>query len=173
MDFITRLPIANGYSIILVIIDRLSKFAHFIPLTTDFSAHKVADLFIQEIVSMHGLPQSIVSNRDKVFTSKFWDQICSRQGIKLARNLAYHSQSDGQAEVLNRCLEMYLRCYTQSNPKDWPKLLPWAAYSYNTSFHSAIGMSPYKAVFGRDPPPVIHYEVQVGDTPALQEQLQS
>jgi len=65
------------------------------------------------------------------------------------------------------------RCYTQTKPKDWPKLLPWAAYCYNTSFHSTIGMLPYKAIFGRDPPPLLRYEVQARDTPMIQEQLQS
>ena len=95
MDFITGLPLSHGYSVILVIIDRLSKFSHFLPLTADFSTPKVADVFIKEIVSIHGLPQTIVSNRDKVFTSKFWEQTCARQGIKLAHNSAYHPQSDG------------------------------------------------------------------------------
>ena len=90
----------------------------------------------------------------------------------MARSSAYHPESNGQTEVLNRCLEMYLRCYTQENPKDWLKLLPWAAYNYNTSFHSAIGMTPYKAVFGRNPPPLICYSANTSDTPALQEQLQ-
>jgi len=118
MDFITSLPLSHGYSVILVIIDCLSKFAHFLPLTTDFSTPKVADVFIKEIVSIHGLSQTIVSDCDKVFTSKFWEQICARKGIKLARNSAYHPQSDGQTEVLNRCLETYLNCYTQAKPKD-------------------------------------------------------
>ena len=75
MDFITGLPLSHGYSVILVIIDRLSKFAHFLPLQTDFSTPKVVDVFIKEVVSIHGIPQTIVSDRDKVFTSKFWEQI--------------------------------------------------------------------------------------------------
>ncbi|XP_072073959.1 uncharacterized protein [Arachis hypogaea] len=108
----------------------------------------------------------------KVFTSKFWEQCCGTHGITLARSSAYHPESDGQTEVLNWCLEMYLRCYTQENPKDWFKLLPWAAYSYNSSFHSAIGMTPFKVVFGRDPPPLLKYEPRPLDIPSLQEQLQ-
>ena len=76
---------------------------------------------------------------------------------------------DGQTEVLNRCLEKYLRCYTQQNPKDWYKLLPWAAYWYNKAFHSAIHMTPYKAVFDRDPPQIIRYEPAATDNPAVQQ----
>jgi len=173
MNFITGLPLSHGYFVILVVVDRLSKFAYFIPLPTDFSAPKVADSFIHTVVSVHGLPHSILSYRDKVFTSKFWEQICKRQGITVARSSAYHPQTNGQTEVLNRCLEMYLRCYTQANPKDWYQFLPWAAYYYNSSFHTAIGMSPYKVVFGKEPPSVLRYKPQSGDTPSLQEQLQT
>ncbi|XP_072066659.1 uncharacterized protein [Arachis hypogaea] len=171
MDFIIGLPISHGCSVILVVIDRLSKFAHFIPLPTDYTAPKVVEAFVQTVVSVHGILHSIISDRDKVFTSKFWEQYCGTHGITLARSSAYHPESDGQTEVLNRCLEMYLRCYTQENHKDWFKLLPWAAYSYNSSFHSAIGMTPFKAVFGRDPPSLLKYEPRPSDTPSLQEQL--
>jgi len=87
-------------------------------------------------------------------------------------NSSYHPQTDGQSEVLNRCLEMYLRCYTQQNPKEWYKLLPWANYWYNTTFQSVIGMTPYKAVFAQDPPPIIKYEPQPADNPMVQHQLQ-
>ncbi|XP_072064556.1 uncharacterized protein [Arachis hypogaea] len=89
----------------------------------------------------------------------------------LARSSAYHLESDGQMEVLKCCLEMYLLCYTQENPKDWFKLLPWAVYSYNISYHYAIGMSPFKVVFDRDPPTLLKYDTKSVDTPALQEQL--
>jgi len=124
MDFITGLPWVQGYAVSMVVVDRLSKFAHFIPLPEDYSATKVADAFIDRVVSIHGLPKSIVSDRDKVLTSKFWEHLCARQGIVLARSSAYHPQTDGQSEVLNCCLEMYLRCFTQNNPRDWLKLLP-------------------------------------------------
>jgi len=172
MDFITGLPLAHGCSVILVVVDRLSKFAHFNPLPADFTASKVAEAFLKNMINVHGIPQSIVSDRDKVFTSKFWEQCCGKQGIMLARSSAYHPETDDQTEVLNRCLEMYLRCFTQENPRDWYKLLSWVAYSYNTSFHSAIGMTPYRVVFGRDPPPLIHYEPDPEDILTLQEQLQ-
>ena len=158
MDFIIGLPQSNNCSVIMVVIDRLSKFAYFIPLPADFTAKKVADAFIQHVVKIHGIPQSIVSDRDKVFTSQFWQQLFRNQGMTLAMTSSYHPQTDGQFEVLNRCIEMYLRCYTQENPKDWFRLLPWANYWYNTSFQSAIGMTLYKVVFGREPPQILRYE---------------
>ena len=83
---------------------------------------------------------------------------------------SYHLQTDGQSEVLNRCLETYLRCYTQQNPKDWFRLLPWANFWYNTAFQSAIGMTLYKAVSGRDPTPIICYEPALDDHPSVQSQ---
>ena len=115
MDFITGLPRVQGYAVIMVVVDRLSKFAHFIPLPEDYSATKVADAFIDCVVSIRGPPKSIVSDRDKVFISKFWEHLCARQGIVLARSYAYHPQTDGQSEVLNCCLEMYLQCFTHKS----------------------------------------------------------
>jgi len=94
MDFITGLPLAHGCSVILVVVDRLSKFAHFIPLPADFTAPKVAEAFLKNVISVHGIPQSIVSDRDKVFTSKFWEQCCGKQGIMLARSSAYHPETN-------------------------------------------------------------------------------
>jgi len=112
MDFIMGLPVVHGYSVILVVVDRLSKFAYFIPLPPDFTTPKVVEVFIKQVVSIHGLPQSIVSDRKKKFTNKFWEQCCKGLGIRLARSYAYHPESDDQTKVLNRCLEMYLCCYT-------------------------------------------------------------
>nr|KYP34828.1 Retrotransposable element Tf2 [Cajanus cajan] len=85
---------------------------------------------------------------------------------------AYHPQSDGQSEALNRCLEMYLRCFTVDSPKTWSQLLPWAEYWYNTSLQSSIGMTPFKAVYGRDPPTIAKYTLDTQDPPSLQELLQ-
>jgi len=151
MDFITGLPMTHGCSVIMVVIDRLSKFAHLIPLLANFTAAKVAEAFIKQVVSIHGLLQSIVSDRDKIFTSKFWEQCCTKHGISLARSFAYHPEIDGQTEVLNRCLEMYLHCFTQENPRDWYHLLSWAAYSYNTSLHSTIWNDSLSSCFRQGP----------------------
>lgn len=84
---------------------------------------------------------------------------------------AYHPQIDGQSEILNKCLEMYLRCFAGTNPKCWARLLAWAEYWYNTSFHTSIGMTPFKVVYGRDPPTLVRNTTNTKDSPALQEML--
>ena len=86
-------------------------------------------------------------------------------------NSSYHPQTDGQSEVLNKTLEMYLRCFSYENPKTWFSLLPWAQFWYNSSFHHSIGMSPFKAVFGRDPPSIVRYENHAKDPISVQETL--
>ena len=117
MDFITSLPASHSCSVIMVVMDHLSKFAHFIALPSDFSTKLVVELLIQHILKIHGIPRSIMSNHDKLFTSKFWQHLFQKQGTTLAMSSSYHPRMDGQTEVLNRCLEIYLHCYTQKNPK--------------------------------------------------------
>ncbi|WVZ00354.1 hypothetical protein V8G54_026423 [Vigna mungo] len=171
MDFITALPPAQGYSVIMVVIDRLSKFVHFLPLKHDFSSQQVAETFVQHILKLHGFPRSIISDRDKIFISKFWQQLFKLQGTTLSMSSAYHPQTDGQSEILNKTLEMYLRCYCFDNPKNWVKMLPSAQYWYNTSYHNSIKMSPYKALYGREPPSLIRYEIFAHDDSTLQQIL--
>ena len=148
MDFIIGLPNSHGYSTIMVVIDRLSKFGHFIPLRADYNSRQVVEAFIANIVKLYGIPRTIVSNRDKVFISSFWRQLFKLQGTTLAMSSSYHPQTDGQSEVLNKTLEMYLRCFSFDHPKSWFKLLPWAQFWYNTSFHHSLKMSPFKALYG-------------------------
>lgn len=151
MDFIEGLPKSDGFTVILVVVDRFTKFAHFIPLRHPFTASQVANAVDKTAFKTHGIPHSIVSDRDKIFTSRFWSDLFKVWDTTLSMSSAYHPQTDGQTERVNQCLEMYLRCITQATSTKWNKWLHLAEYWYNTSFHTALGCSPHKALFGADP----------------------
>ncbi|OIV94529.1 hypothetical protein TanjilG_25591 [Lupinus angustifolius] len=99
MDFITKLPNSNGFTVIMVVIDRLTKYSHFVAMKSDYSSKSVADAFMLHIVKLHGVPKSFISDRDKVFTSGFWQQLFKLQGTTLAMSSAYHPQTDGQLRL--------------------------------------------------------------------------
>ncbi|WMV15043.1 hypothetical protein MTR67_008428 [Solanum verrucosum] len=110
MDFIDGLPKSGGKTMLFVVVDRFSKYAHFIPLAHPYNASSVARIFFENIVRLHGIPESIVSDRDAIFTSSFWKELFRLCGTKLHFSSAYHPQSDGQTEVVNRMIEMYFQC---------------------------------------------------------------
>lgn len=157
MDFITHLPSSHGFTVILVIVDRYSKAAHFGALPTNFSAFKVASLFLDLVCKHHGFPTSIVSDRDPIFLSSFWRELFRLSGTRFRMSTAYHPESDGQTEVMNRVLEQYLRAFTHSQPSSWFRFLSLAEWSYNTSLHSSSKLTPFEVVYGKAPPSVPHY----------------
>jgi hypothetical protein len=111
MDFIARLPNSEGKSVIMVIVDRMTKYAHFCALSHPFKASIVATAFMEKIQKLHGSPKIIVSDRDPIFTGHCWIGLFSCLGTQLAHISSYHPQSDGQIEIVNKCLEGYLRCF--------------------------------------------------------------
>nr|XP_034886896.1 uncharacterized protein LOC118027607 [Populus alba] len=157
MDFIDGLPLSQGYNVIMVVVDRLSKYAHFMPLKHPYTAVSVAKCFLNNVVKLHGMPLSIVSDRDKIFLSTFWKSLFKLQGTMLCYSSSYHPQSNGQTEVVNRTLEQYLRCFSSDQPKGWVEWLAWAECGYNTAVHSATKMSPFEAVYGVPPPNMSSY----------------
>jgi hypothetical protein len=129
IDFIEALPRVRGKSVILTVVDRFSKYSHFIPLAHPYSAKSVAQAFFADIVRLHGVPQSIVSDRDPIFMSTFWRELMRLVGTKLHMTTAFHPQSDGQSEAANRVIIMYLRCLTGDRPHHWLQWLPWRSSS--------------------------------------------
>ena len=138
-----KTPFSHGQNTILVIVDRLSKYTHFLPLS-----HPL-EKFVEGIVKLHGMSQSIVSDRDPIFISKFWQEFFKMLCTQLKMSSAYHPQMDGQFEVVNHCVEQYLRCFIYQQPRQWSTFLPWAELWYNTAYHSSTGMTPFQALYGR------------------------
>jgi transposase InsO family protein len=153
MDFIEGLPVSNGWSVIMVVVDCLTKYGHFLLLAHPYTVSTVAQVFFANIFKLHGMPSTIVSDRDPVFTSSFWRELFRLQGTTLAFSSAYHPQLDGQIESLNKCLETFLRCYAGAKPRDWSMWLPMAEWWYNTNHHSSTGSHLLKLFTATHHPP--------------------
>lgn len=151
MDFITGLPKSEGKDAIYVVVDRLTKFAHFIPIQSNYKAQQLAEVFIKEIYKLHGFPKTIISDRDPKFLSHFWQEMFRQVGTRLNMSTSYHPQIDGKMEAVNKGLENYLRNYVIDKQYLWVKWLHLAEAWYNSSYHSSIKMTPYQALYGYQP----------------------
>ncbi|KAA0053631.1 ty3-gypsy retrotransposon protein [Cucumis melo var. makuwa] len=150
MDFITGLPrTLRGFTVIWVVVDRLTKSAHFVPGKSTYTASKWAQLYMSEIVRLHGVPVSIVSDRDARFTSKFWKGLQTAMGTRLDFSTAFHPQTDGQTERLNQVLEDMLRACALEFPGSWDSHLHLMEFAYNNSYQATIGMAPFEALYDK------------------------
>jgi hypothetical protein len=134
---------------IWVIVDRLTKTAHFLLVHTTHRTEKYAEIYIDQIVHLHGIPRTIVSDRGAPFVARFWEQLQKSLGTHVIRSLAYHPQTDGQTERVNQFLEDMLRACVLHYGKDWDKCLSLAEFSYNNSYQSSLKMAPFEALYGR------------------------
>jgi hypothetical protein len=150
MDFIVGLPRTSaGYDYIWVIVDRLTKVAHFIPVKTTYSGAKLAELYMARIVCLHGVPKKIVFDRGSQFTSRYWKKLHESLDTRLNFSSAYHPQTDGQTERTNQVLEDMLRACALKHGGSWDKSLSYAEFSYNNSYQASLKMSPFEALYGR------------------------
>ncbi|KAJ9534456.1 hypothetical protein QJQ45_016175 [Haematococcus lacustris] len=152
MDFITKLPSgSHGYDAICVFVDRLSKMVHFVPCREDLKARRFAQLFIDNVYKLHGMPAELISDRGSLFTSVFWREVMRRCGSKPALSSSYHPQSDGQTERYNRVLEEMLRHYISPTQSDWPDYLALAEFAVNNSWQESIQSTPFLVNTGQSP----------------------
>jgi hypothetical protein len=135
----------------LVIVNKFTKFAHFIPLAHPYIASSVASAFMSMVYKFHGLLAAIIFYRDPVFISVFWQSLFKLSGTELKLRYAYHPQTDGQTKHVNQCLETFLRCFVHACPRKCKEWLPTTEFWYNTCMHSALGHSQFEALFGRQP----------------------
>ncbi|MBW0494568.1 hypothetical protein O181_034283, partial [Austropuccinia psidii MF-1] len=151
MDFITQLPLSNNFDSILVVVDRFSKMAIFIPAYKTITSLELAQIFISHVFSKHGLSVSIVSDRGSLFVSSFWTNLF--QQLKISRDIstAFHPETDGQTKRVNQTLEQYLRMYVSYNQDYWHTWLPLAEFAYNNAENSSTKQSPFFTIYGRNP----------------------
>jgi hypothetical protein len=171
MDFVTKLPrTSSGYDSIWVVVDRLTKSAHFLPIRETYSVEKLAKIYIDEIVRLHGVPIDIISDRDGRFISRLWNSLQSALGTRLNLSTAYHPQTDGQSERTIQTLEDLLRACVIDFGGKWDEHLPLIEFSYNNSFHASAKMAPFEALYGRKCRSPVCW-TEIGDTQLLGPQL--
>lgn len=150
-DFIVDLPMSKGFDSLLVFVDRLTKMAHYVPCTKTATAPDFARLFIDNVIRLHGIPDSIVSDRGAIFTSHFWKSLSTMLKLKQKLSTAFHPQTDGQTERQNQTIEQYLRMYCNYQQDDWVNYLSIAEFAYNNVTQSSTHVSPFFANYGFHP----------------------
>ncbi|KAI4887348.1 hypothetical protein NFI96_002627 [Prochilodus magdalenae] len=158
----------QGNTTILVLVDRFSKACKLVALPGLPSAKRTAELLMQHIVRVHGMPSDLVSDRGPQFTSRYWKAFCELMGASVSLSSGFHPQSNGQAERVNQDLGQTLCCLVADSPSSWARLLPWAEYAHNNLWHSSLGMSPFECQFGYLPPIFPEQERTVGVATAEQ-----
>ncbi|KAG1927325.1 retrotransposable element [Pimephales promelas] len=163
LDFITALPPSQGNTVVLTVVDRFSKAAHFIPLPKLPSAKETAATIVDHVFRLHGLPMDVVSDRGPQFVSKFWREFCKLLGATVSLSSGFHPQSNGQTERANQDLERTLRCLVSKNPSSWSQQLSMVEYAHNTLPVSSTGLSLFECSVGYQPPvfPSLESEVAV------------
>jgi len=151
MDLITQLPESNSYNAICVIVDRLTKRAHFIPINNRFSSKDMVQLLYDKVYPLHGLPLQIISDRGVQYSAKLFQEWCKILEIESTMLTVYYLQTDGQTERVNQALEQYLQYYVDYNLSNWSDLLPSAEFAYNNQVHEGIKESPFFLEYGRHP----------------------
>jgi hypothetical protein len=150
MDFITGLPRTNKqHDSIMVVVDKLTKAAHFIPLKTTHKETNIVDIYMREVARLHNIPKTIVSDRDPKFTSKFWRGLFKGFRTNLNFSTTYHPESDGQTKRVNQVIEDMLRMYVMDKPSKWEDYLHLVEFSYNNGYQASLKMSPFEALYGR------------------------
>ena len=148
MDFVTGIPkVTGGFDSIFVVVDKLTKVAHLIPMKTTSIAVNIAHLFVKEIVRLHGIPARIINDQDAKFTSKFWQALFQSVGTQLSLSSVYHPKIDGQTERVNQVIKDMLRSYCGQQPYQWLKFLPLVEFACISSYHKSLQMSPFKALY--------------------------
>src|SRR5260370_39669345 len=151
LDLITGLPRSQGQDAILVVLDKLTKYALYIPTVTTLSQEGFTSLFVQQVVQWFGLPLEMIADRDAHWAKSFWASIAEHLRLRVLLSTSHHPQHDGQTERQNQTLEIALHAYTAGLKTDWAKWLPALAFAYNSTLQSSTGYSPFFLLYGYEP----------------------